>query len=218
VKNSIPIHLGQQNLAQVSRLLSKIKHFVFFGTLLGLVRDRNIIDGDDDIDLYVDINHRKEVINILTDSGYLIDFAQYPNTTPYFIQATTSINNIAIPTDFYFFEDDGQSKYILERWNFLANVEDKTNHLLIPKDLLFPLQTKQFFGADISLPAKPEALCRYLYGKHWLTPLKKEREYRTLVINNKPMVLTGFHGRIAFKVLRSYRKRRKKFKQMMRGS
>ena len=210
MKNAIPRHLGQQNLVEISHLLSGIKHFVFFGTLLGLVRDSNIIDGDDDVDLYVDIKHRNDVIKILVDSGYSLDFEQYPNTTPYFIQATISKNNINIPTDFYFFEDDGQSKYILERWNFLANVEDKNNHLLVPKDLLFPLQTKEFFGANIAMPAKPEAVCKFLYGKHWLTPLKKEQEYRTLIVNNKPMVLIGLVGKIAFKILRSYRKRTRK--------
>ena len=41
------------NLLFFTQLLDKIEHFVFFGTLLGLVRENNLIEGDDDIDLYV---------------------------------------------------------------------------------------------------------------------------------------------------------------------
>ena len=44
------------NLKFFSKIISKIEHFVFFGTLLGLVRDGNLIEGDDDIDFYVNIH------------------------------------------------------------------------------------------------------------------------------------------------------------------
>ena len=40
-----------QNLKEVLPLLEGMEYFVFYGTLLGLVREGDILEKDDDIDL-----------------------------------------------------------------------------------------------------------------------------------------------------------------------
>ena len=39
--------LNFQNLIIVSSLIKKIEYFIFYGTLLGIVREKNIIKHDD---------------------------------------------------------------------------------------------------------------------------------------------------------------------------
>jgi hypothetical protein len=41
---------NRANLVAISKLFEDIDHFVFFGTLLGITRGRDLIEGDDDID------------------------------------------------------------------------------------------------------------------------------------------------------------------------
>ena len=40
------------NLIFITKIIKNLEYFVFFGTLLGLVRDNNLIKNDDDIDIY----------------------------------------------------------------------------------------------------------------------------------------------------------------------
>ena len=54
-KKEISISDMFKNLLHISKLINEFEYFVFFGTLLGLVRENNIIQGDDDIDFYVNI-------------------------------------------------------------------------------------------------------------------------------------------------------------------
>ena len=50
-----------QDLKYISKLLEKYKPFVFYGTLLGITRERNLIKNDDDVDVLVDIKYKKKV-------------------------------------------------------------------------------------------------------------------------------------------------------------
>ena len=40
-----------KNIERISPNLKNIKHFLFYGTLLGYKRHNNVIEGDDDIDI-----------------------------------------------------------------------------------------------------------------------------------------------------------------------
>ena len=58
-------NLNKNNLISVLKEISHLDYFIWFGTLLGFVRDNDIIENDDDIDLYIDSKHREEVIQII---------------------------------------------------------------------------------------------------------------------------------------------------------
>ena len=63
--------LNLQNLLDVSKILQNVEHFVFYGTLLGLIREQKIIRGDDDVDFITNLKNKKivqkkcELINLL---------------------------------------------------------------------------------------------------------------------------------------------------------
>ena len=51
IKKETLQNLNFENLTIVSKILRNIEHFIFYGTLLGIIRDHNIIKTDDDIDI-----------------------------------------------------------------------------------------------------------------------------------------------------------------------
>ena len=59
-KNRLIQKLNLENLLIISSALKKEKNFIFYGTLLGIVREKNILKGDDDIDLLIDIEQKKK--------------------------------------------------------------------------------------------------------------------------------------------------------------
>ena len=53
---SIPSKYNLKNIERISPNLKDVKHFLFYGSLLGYKRHNNVIEGDDDIDILVDMN------------------------------------------------------------------------------------------------------------------------------------------------------------------
>ena len=140
-KNSMQI-----SIIEFSRALQKqkIEHFVFFGTLLGLIRDGGPIKGDDDVDFYVNKNNHEDVRKILLFMGFSLDFTKYPNDTQHFLQANGYIDKKKIRVDFYFYDADSDESFLLEFWNFCGEPHDKKKLMKIPKPLIFPLSINVF--------------------------------------------------------------------------
>ena len=168
-------------------LLKLTDGFVFFGTMLGLVREGAPIKGDDDVDFYVDVRHFERVKKVLTDSGFSIDVNDWPNNTAWFLQADGNIEGRRIRADFYFFDQTTDTNFIIEPWNFNGKLNDGQSHLRIPKALVFPLASKKFGDVELNFAACPEVLCEFLYGLNWRTPMRKGTDYQTGVIGGRPV-------------------------------
>ena len=184
----VSIEENFENLVFFTKLISHLEYFVFFGSLLGLVRENNLIEGDDDIDLYVNIKHRDELIKILKDNSVEVNLNLSVNKNDSFLQIKRSINNKDLICDFYFYEDHLDEKFIVEKWNFEGGTNDTSKHLRIPKIYIFPIQTKTVRSFQINFPAEPIYLCEFLYGKNWRSKLKKDYEYTIKVIDGKPIL------------------------------
>ncbi len=185
-----PQDLNRKNLIDVSTVLKGIEHFVFFGTLLGLVRDGDIIPHDDDIDFYAPIEQRTAVIERLKATDFVIEEGVSPNHTDYFLQAYRVIDGVKTYVDFYLYQSNSVEDFIVDRWNFPGTPDDDTTHIHIPKSLIYPLKTARFFDCDIAMPANGDALCVFLYGADWQTPRQKNKEYSVVIDNNTPYFYT----------------------------
>jgi len=205
-KPKIPRHLNRDNLIKISNIFTDVEHFIFFGGLLGLVRDGDMIEGDDDIDIYVNSKDREQILTHLKSSDFNVDLESWPNNTPYFLQATRYVEGIKTLVEFYFYEDEVNSQFVRDRWNFLGSVNKQNTHILVPKHILFPIKTITYFDTDISVPANPEKICQFLYGREWRAPLTKAKGYYTLIVNNKPHIFTGLRGKVLYKVLKTIKK------------
>ena len=178
--------LNLQNLLFISKILKKTEHFVFYGTLLGLTREQKIINGDDDIDLLIHNRFRNLVLKKMKSNKSFKLNKRVSNN--YFIQYIKKKNNLTSFVDFYFYIKKPKQNYIIERHNFLSNIHDKNYSIHIPKKMVFPIKKSKKYKT-ISLPNNPKALCKFLYGSTWLSPLHKNTGYRLEIRQNKPLMI-----------------------------
>jgi len=168
---------------------NKIEHFIFFGTLLGLIRDGGPIEGDDDVDFYVNQIYYKRIRDLLASLGFNLDYSLAPNNTKYFIQVNGHLNNIEIRVDFYFYDSNLDENFVLDPWNFIGKPKEKNKMLRLPKPLVFPLKVKLYEGEEVFMPQHPEIVCEFLYGKGWSIPKKKKADYIVAMIGGRPLII-----------------------------
>ena len=178
--------LNLKNLLVVSKFLNKIEHFIFYGTLLGLTRNSEIIKGDDDVDFMVNLKLKNQVLKAMErDKSFKMNKKV---SNEYFAQFIKKENNIMSFIDFYFFIKKPKFNYIIERHNWLANVNDENFALHFPNKMIFPIKKNKKFKS-VCIPNKPKSLLKILYGKNWLFPLQKNIEYRIEIKDNKPNII-----------------------------
>tara|TARA_R110000822_G_scaffold22617_1_gene70692 strand:+ start:4876 stop:5442 length:567 start_codon:yes stop_codon:yes gene_type:complete len=168
-----------KNLKDVSPYLKDMEYFLFFGTLLGLCRENNIIDGDDDVDILINYQHRDQVLEVIGNLGFSISI-----NNSYIIQGTRYINDKLTHIDFYFYENPVDQSYIVEKWNFFSRPHDTAYHLHIPKNIIYPLTTGQIGGIECRIPRNMKECCKFLYGEKYMTPMKIKTEYMVERLHN----------------------------------
>jgi len=177
-----------KNLIFFSNLIKDLEHFVFFGTLLGLVREKNLIEGDDDVDFYVNMNEREKLISILKLNFIVVDETLSVNKNKSFLQVFRFYNNVKFIIDFYFYDSNKDKFNIIEKWNFEGGTHIQSKHLRIPKIFIYPIKSNMINGHQFFFPSQPVLLCEFLYGPNWNVKMKKDEEYSIKVINNKPVL------------------------------
>jgi len=186
ISKNISVEENENNLIYYSKLFINVEYFIFFGTLLGITRDKGLIDGDDDIDFYVNLKDRFKLIENLKNNNIEVDLTLSVNKNNYFLQIKRVFNKKILITDFYFYETDIEKNFIIERWNFEGGTHDASKYLRIPKIFIFPLKKILFKSVEIFIPKESELTCEFLYGINWKKKLKKDKEYTIKVINGKP--------------------------------
>ena len=172
------------NLIFISNELKEFDPFVYFGTLLGLTRENNILINDDDIDLCLNYKFRENVFKKLNNlNDYKIN---YKVCNEYFVQLIGTKNNINTFIDLYFYID--HDSYIEEKHNFFASISLESHSIHIPKKLIFPLLKSKKYK-NINLPNQSKELCRFFYGDSWEKPMKKNSDYRLEIIDHKPVII-----------------------------
>lgn len=189
MKTAVRQDTNRQNLIYVANLLNNlgIDWCVFFGTLLGLVRDSDVIKGDDDIDIYVSSDSRDTLIHALRREGF--EWSEdSPNNTEYFLQIKREVDGETGLIDFYFPDRAVIKGFLVDRWNFVSSPTKPEKFLHVPEKLVFPHLIQRTFDCDVRLPAEPVAVVRWLYGETWHTPVSKSSQYRMTVVNNTPVM------------------------------
>ena len=120
-----------EDLKYASKLLEKYKPFIFYGTLLGITREKRLIKNDDDVIFQLILNIKK----VITKLSKIKDFKiNRKITNKYFVQFINNKNNIKTFIDFYFYINNKSKKYIIEKHNWLSTINSKNHEIHIPKN------------------------------------------------------------------------------------
>jgi|15BtaG_2_1085339.scaffolds.fasta_scaffold02544_5 hypothetical protein len=157
---------------------------VFYGTMLGMCRDKNIIDGDDDIDFYIEKAEKQKVIKVLQDLDFLITYNKED-----FVQGSRVIEGVTTYVDFYLYQITPDSKYLIDKWNFFGCPHDRNAHMIIPFDLVLPYKKILLNDTVINIPNDIEGCCHFLYGERYHTPMRKNIDYRMSMEGNTPKIV-----------------------------
>lgn len=130
--------------------------FIFYGTLLGYIRENNFIKNDDDIDVLISFEKKEEVLKKIKEKKFHIHMER-----EYFIQIYK--NDIG-PFDIYFYTED--ANYIYIPW-----MKSKYE-----KDIIFPLKEVNFNNEKIYIPNNPIQFFELYYGNDWKIPQQKKRD------------------------------------------
>ena len=176
-----------RNLQFIVSFLSKyeIPYMIFYGTLLGLMRENNIIENDDDIDILIEKEYFSRIVDLFGEKN--INIAMKEDNI--FIQLKYKYNEIITSIDLYFYERDEERKIIIDKWNFNGHPEQQSWHLYIPMEYIYPLKITSFVGCNVLIPNNPMEVIKFLYGERFMQKLKKGSDYVTKIKNNRPYII-----------------------------
>jgi phosphorylcholine metabolism protein LicD len=126
---------------------NNIDFILFFGTVLGIIRENNFIEGDDDIDVIVDRKYY-EKINIMINRHKLKVGIKNKNLIQLF-------KDDLGPFDIYFYDIRDNKCFV--PWE----------GLIYNTNLIFPPQLIKFKGYKVKIPNKSQKFISEQYGILW---------------------------------------------------
>ena len=189
------------SLAKIAKVLNKNKFdkwFIAYGTLLGIVRSKSCIDGDDDIDIVCDLNDYEKLKDILVKEGFELDFGHGINESRLIIKTRESSDLASI--DFYMtvVDENGNFNDMWEKviWSncYLKNSKNfneinwRDTKLNLPNNYFKKL--KKRYGFFWRIPQKNKGNRTYKHSKliklflniHRSMPLKVRSEMKSFII------------------------------------
>ena len=144
-----------------------INFIPFYGTLLGIIRENDFIEKDDDIDVLIDYNDYQKVLKMIK-----VEKIKTRKVKNNFIQLCLPSGEG--PIDIYFYNK--LSKDIVIGWekNSLYSIND-----------IFPLKKMIFKDKEITIPINANKILKIIYGDNYLTPLGKESFPKNFVGTNR---------------------------------
>ncbi len=153
-----------------------IEYWLDFGGLLGVVREGDMIDGDDDMDICATMSEFEKTMEYFDEINddpqglYQVEKStKYRvcgnyggmSLVLYHIRSRSPENNVAL-LDLFFFEEDGEGG-LRSMWTH----EDDTF-----VDTIFPVQRTYVntWGFSLNVPNKPTARLIEKYGEDFMTP------------------------------------------------
>lgn len=175
-----------KNMIYFSEKFYNYEPFIFYGSLLGIVREKNVIKNDDDIDFFINYDQKDKILNKISNiEKFKINHSL---SDKFFTQIYFFDQGIKICIDMYFYLNPFGKNYIIDKHNFFGDIKNDKKFLHIPKKLIFPLIKCKDFD-NILIPNLSNDLCEFLYGNNWKTPLRKNVRYKMSIKNNKPILI-----------------------------
>ena len=149
--------------------------YLIYGTLLGAVREQDLIDNDNDIDV-----------------AYFSKYTSFEDVFKEMVMINIICANLKMARSFG--EGSGlpqhsghahlyslNKKYIFDVWTSWIDENGKYNFYVMGKnleaDLLLPFGEQVILGEKFLAPNKSEALLRFLYSEEWKIPMNRKSRY-----------------------------------------
>lgn len=171
-----------KHLLFTSSLLKEnnIKHFILYGTLLGAIREKDIISYDYDFDMgifYEDYSKVYELNSLITDTRYKFE---YTKGTVYKLSNFKDREYLwRVSLKVVYDGDAVGDLFIYKRCDdgFIRRYDPKDKIYFYPNStfpyfLVEQLEELSINNASFPAPRHPEILVRYYYGPMWKTPIK----------------------------------------------
>lgn len=171
----------------VIQIIKDVEYSIFFGTLLGIIRENSLLKNDDDIDFLVDYKNKQKIITLLLKSDLKLDLNKPVNSGEYFIQAEFNNKDKVCLIDFYFYELTPKQKVLLKSIGGPYQ-EDKKQWMYMTKNTILPFTDSLFNNMKIKIPNEPTKVLRYLYGRKWNKRIEK-KDYLLYFFMNKPRII-----------------------------
>ena len=143
-------------LVTIANILNEEKindWFIFFGTLLGIIRENNCIEGDDDIDIMINYDYNK-LRNIFKKHGFKFT-TKFGIRRSKKILKTVSTDEFA-SFDFYMCEIDNKNYFTPWQNVEVRNVE---------------IEKMNWNETILNLPNNSVSILKKMYGENWKTPI-----------------------------------------------
>ncbi len=160
--------ISKENLLDFKKVMDKHKiHYgLWFGTLLGAIRENGFIEHDEDTDIFVLEEDKEKVFNALNDfEATGLKVVRYSDKGEYI---SFMRNNDYI--DIYFY-----SKALNQRVTVDNGIDGK---------YLESVEMIDFLGTEFPVPNNPKEVVKILYGENWHVPIK----------NSKPQNISTIHS------------------------
>lgn len=141
---------------------SGARYFLAFGTLLGHVRDGDVIKGDTDGDIGVLASDAKMVLAVASKfrrAGVLLEVCG---------KHLMRLRDSRVPyvyVDLYMLDENKKTQML---GSALWGNKDKA--VVFPTELVLPLCDTTFLGVRTMIPHNSELLLEYIYGSSWRIP------------------------------------------------
>lgn len=161
--------------------------YLSFGTLLGAVRDKSIIKGDQDVDVFI------------TDEEKLF------NSLPYLYDNGLKIVRLQEKTLYTFRIDEKCyiDVYILRKPDscLLSLKYIRLNGFYMPKKYFMSFSSIEFLGERFACPSNPENILKWWYGRDWMIPKSSKGRYEVWPIRTLKLFVY-YCGRLKDLILR----------------
>lgn len=158
-----------------------IEYFIWYGTLLGYHRDLDIIHNDDDVDFYVNIKHRDNLLDIIHQKTSGIDPWQISINEDCFlkIKKQSRCKSKWGHVDYYFYDNQEINRVVYEKKVLSRLAKDGAilvDNPGVPQHYIYPIKNIEFRGIKVSVPNEPGKCSRFIYGDNYMTPLPKRKK------------------------------------------